>query len=229
MRKEEYIEKYGEEAWKKHLELRNKANQKWRKKTGYGAEWARKHRLKKAEFIEAYGEVAYRNFLDSKKKYGHKYYEKHKEEVLAKTQKYHNEHREGRNDYTKEYMKDYRKTIEYRASDLCSRYRKFDANKGFDIGNVTPKWVLENILNSKCVYCGDSNWEHLGCDRIDNTKPHDIDNLVCCCGVCNIERADRYTMEEFIEHRKTHPRDEKPQKLEKIVEINGKKVIRKVL
>ena len=35
------------------------------------------------------------------------------------------------------------------------------------------------------------------------------------------------SVEEFIEYRKTHPRILKREKLEKVVEINGKKVIKK--
>lgn len=65
---------------------------------------------------------------------------------------------------------------------------------------------MENIFTSKCIYCGDDNWEHLGCDRKDNSKPHTSDNIVCACGICNAERSDNYTVEEFIQYRKLHPR-----------------------
>ena len=89
--------------------------------------------------------------------------------------------------------------------------------------------MIENIFKSSCVYCGDTNWEHLGCDRINNNLPHTTDNVICACGLCNVERQfNRMSVEEFIEYRKTHPRDTKFELPQQVVEINGKKVIKKV-
>ena len=95
-----------------------------------------------------------------------------------------------------------------RAKMLCYRYKNIDKNRGFDTtNNITGSWLYEKFCNSSCIYCGDSDWRHLGADRIDNNKPHTPDNVVCSCGICNAERAHRYTVEEFIEYRKTHPRN----------------------
>lgn len=95
-----------------------------------------------------------------------------------------------------------------RANSIKTRYNDCDKFRGFDISNnITSKWIVENIFSGqKCVYCGDQDWTHLGCDRIDNTKPHTPDNVVCSCGLCNIERGDNYTVEDFKQYRSLHPR-----------------------
>src|SRR5690606_33775894 len=93
-----------------------------------------------------------------------------------------------------------------RACRLVYNYNFADQRSGYDTkDNVTYIWIMENIFTSSCVYCGDSDWEHLGCDRIDNSKPHTPENCVCACGICNIERSDRCTVEEFKQYRETHP------------------------
>lgn len=44
---------------------------------------------------------------------------------------------------------------------------------------------MENIFAKPCAYCGETDWTQLGCHRIDNSKPHTIDNVVCCCRKCH--------------------------------------------
>ena len=51
-------------------------------------------------------------------------------------------------------------------------------------GDLTAQWIVENILCGVCE-CGESDWHKLGCDRIDETKPHTMDNIRCCCMKCN--------------------------------------------
>lgn len=55
--------------------------------------------------------------------------------------------------------------------------------------NVTPEWIVENIFTKQCVYCGCDNWRKLGCDRIDNSKGHTMENCVPACRECNMDRA----------------------------------------
>lgn len=157
------------------------------------------------------------------KEYNARYWEDNHEEVLRHKKTYRETNREKECEY--------KKSKNGRASNLAHKYRDTDREKGFCTDhNVTTEWIVKNIFNGqKCIYCGDSDWSHLGCDRIDNSKPHTPDNVVCACGVCNMERIDRYTVEEFIEHRKTHPRDLtiKPINGFDVVEINGVKVLKK--
>lgn len=122
------------------------------------------------------------------------------------------------------------KTIQGRSNSIARKYKNADVKKGFDTSNnITKQWIIDNIFNSSCIYCGDSDWTHLGADRIDNSKPHTPDNCVCACGLCNIEKSDKYTVEEFKEYRKTHPREIEKynQKSWEIVEMKGIKVLKK--
>ena len=50
-------------------------------------------------------------------------------------------------------------------------------------GTIT-KEEAENMLTSKCFYCGKEN--AMGIDRIDSSKDYTLDNCVPCCGMCNI-------------------------------------------
>ena len=116
---------------------------------------------------------------------------------------YRQEHKEEK----KKYCKHYRSTYFGRAKSLKSRYIQNDKEKGFPTDkNIDEDWIIENIFNSQCIYCGENNWRKLGCDRIDNTKGHTPDNCVCSCWDCNNDRKDKFTVEEFIQYRKLHPR-----------------------
>ena len=110
--------------------------------------------------------------IEKAKEYKHKWYLKHKERILKeKKVKY-----KGSNKY---------KTMEGRAYTLIHSYNHNDIKYGRGIGNLTTDWVIENILSKPCVHCGESNWKELGCNRLDNSKPHTIDNVEPCCWKCN--------------------------------------------
>lgn len=165
--------------------------------------------------------------------------EKNREKVRKSQQLFDEKHPERRKEIMKKFRethkkkrytenKEYRQTKKGRACLLCVNYKQYDKiakRKGF---SLTQKWVIDNIFNSQCIYCGDNDWRHLGCDRINNGLPHTPENCVCSCGICNVERNGKnMSIEEFIEFRKTNPRILKQPKLEEIVEINGTKVIKK--
>lgn len=100
----------------------------------------------------------------------------------------------------KEWMKEYRKkyinTPKGRASNLISAYNRADklANRGK--GDLTAQWIVENIFSKPCK-CGKSGWQIIGCNRIDNSKPHTKDNVEPCCRSCN---AKLYANNEGIEN-----------------------------
>ena len=84
-----------------------------------------------------------------------------------------------------------------RADHLARNYKRIDAKKGYDISNnVDGNWIYEHILTRKCLYCHREDWKMLGCDRIDNSKPHTPDNVVPCCKPCNDDRHQ----EEFLHY-----------------------------
>lgn len=91
----------------------------------------------------------------------------------------------------KERHKNYTKTPMGRASYLRSAYiredRKYERiTNEIPENYVTAKWIVENIFNHFCPYCNETDWHKLGCNRLDNSKPHTIDNVEPCCGKCNL-------------------------------------------
>lgn len=77
------------------------------------------------------------------------------------------------------------KTKEGRAYTLLQSYNKQDEKRGRNIGDLTAQWIVENILSKPCSHCGETDWHKIGCNRLDNSKPHTIDNVEPCCWKCN--------------------------------------------
>ena len=50
---------------------------------------------------------------------------------------------------------------------------------------MTTAWILENIFTKPCAHCGKEGWDVIGCNRLDNSKPHTMDNVEPCCFDCN--------------------------------------------
>ena len=74
-----------------------------------------------------------------------------------------------------------------RARYLIDNYNRSDINANRGEGDLTPRWVVDNIFTKPCVHCGKEGWKIIGCNRIDNTKPHSKDNVEPCCAECNVE------------------------------------------
>lgn len=87
--------------------------------------------------------------------------------------------------------------IRAKASKMISSYKAKDAKNGFNRKDcdITIDWMIDNIFSKPCVYCGDIR--RIGCDRIDNDKPHTIDNIVPCCIECNTARNNYFSFEEM--------------------------------
>lgn len=88
------------------------------------------------------------------------------------------------------YMEQYIKTQIGRASNLASAYKQNDIENNRGESTLTKEWIVENIFSKLCHYCGESDWTKLGCDRIDNSKPHTPENVVPCCFECNRKRKN---------------------------------------
>jgi len=97
--------------------------------------------------------------------------------------------------YIKSYL-DKRQEGIGRAQVMMYYHRKADKKKGL-VCDLTPYFILMEIFQKECVYCG-VHEEKMGCDRLDNTKGHTMDNVVPCCSLCNITRMDNYTFEEML-------------------------------
>ena len=88
-----------------------------------------------------------------------------------------------------EYQVEYRSTPKGRAGTLLGTYKQSDKKQNRGECTLTADWIVENIFNQPCHYCGKTDWHELGCDRIDNSLPHTPDNVVPCCCECNKKRG----------------------------------------
>ncbi len=149
----------------------------------------------------------------ARKAYMAEYYQKKKKEISAKNVDYRAEYRANHKAEKSAYMAEYYKKnkerrAEYwvsyqsspkgRAYHLVRNYRRLDRDKNRGECTITPQWVVENIFSGQCcVYCGESDWHLLGCDRKDNALPHTPENCVPCCYHCNCKKHTK-SYNEFI-------------------------------
>ena len=177
----ERIKEYSKQYYKDHVEhKREYFKQYYQNNAEHIKEYSKQYYQDNAEHFKQYrkynaerSKQYYQDNADSKREYSKQYYRDHEE-------------------YYKQYYKQYRKdTTIGRANSLIASYRENDKKYNRGECTLTAKWVVENILSKSCHYCGESNWKRLGCDRIDNTKPHTQDNVVPCCGSCNRKRGKK--------------------------------------
>ena len=109
--------------------------------------------------------------MGSSKEYNRQYYLKRRDELIKiKT----------------EYQKEYSKTQMGRAQRQYQQYKRMDKRNGFDdVIDFDAKWIVDNIYTKPCVHCGETDWHKLGCNRINDNKPHTKDNVEPCCFHCN--------------------------------------------
>ena len=207
--KKRFIELYGEEAWEIEKEKRKKYNREYylnnsenliQKQKEYNDTNRERINEKRREYNRTHQEELKEHYQKNKDKYRewHKeYYENNKERIREYNHTYYKEYYLKNKEKKSEYKKQRYETKEGRAQVLFEAYRKFDRNKGLQGFNLSSEYIATHIFNSSCVYCGESDWHKLGCDRIDNTKAHTPDNVVCACASCNAQRSDKWTVEEF--------------------------------
>lgn len=155
-----YYESHKEEKLKKDKEYYEKNKERL-------LQQQKDYRLKNAEKIKEYKEAN----KEKTKEYNRMYYLKRREEII--TQK-------------TEYNKVYSKTKMGRAQKQFQQYKSMDNRNGFgDVIDFDAKWIVDNIYTKACVHCGETDWHKLGCNRLDNSKPHIVDNVEPCCFHCN--------------------------------------------
>lgn len=151
-----------------------------------------RNKEKKKEYKKHYYE-------DHKKEYSeyHKLYvEEHKEELKEYQKQYQERRKEDIQKYRKEYYKKNREreiekhrlwtyTKYGRAANLLAGYISSDKIYKRGKGDLTAQWILDNILSKPCAHCGLEDWTKIGCNRLDNSKPHTKDNVEPCCTECN--------------------------------------------
>lgn len=84
-----------------------------------------------------------------------------------------------------ESIKRWQRTPYGRASHLLNAYRQHDRTANRGECTLTADWIVENIFSKPCAHCGETDWTKLGCNRLDNSKPHTVDNVEPCCFDCN--------------------------------------------
>lgn len=136
--------------------------------------------------------------IKAKKERQRKYYLKNKERRLAKQneyyknnkdiyKEYYSRNKEKKIEYQNEYKKEYDKTPMARANKLLGAYKAADRKRGRGEGDLTARWIVENIFTKPCAHCGKTGWKVIGCNRLDNSKPHTMDNVEPCCYECNVK------------------------------------------
>ena len=134
--------------------------------------------------------------IERKKESCKKWYWNHKEFKNEKCKEWYSNNTQRRSEYNKKWReenkeydrkrrKEYANTPMGRAVSLCSKYKGEDKKHGRGEGDLTPIWILENIFSKPCRHCGKEGWDIVGCNRLDNSKPHTMDNVEPCCEECN--------------------------------------------
>lgn len=150
---------------------------------------------------------------EERKAYNRQYYLNHKEEMIQNAKKWalnnpqkrkeirinwnENNHDKVQNSKKRwrennpEYDVQYNKTKNGRANKLITAYKISDKKYNRGECTLTTEWIVDNIFSKPCHYCGETDWTKIGCDRIDNSKPHIPDNCVPCCKRCNEKRGTK--------------------------------------
>lgn len=87
--------------------------------------------------------------------------------------------------------------IEARAINLINKYNTMDKRANRTKGDLTTKWVVENIFTKPCSHCGKTGWDVIGCNRLDNSKSHTMDNVEPCCYECNVKLGAQYVKKKL--------------------------------
>lgn len=161
-------------------------------------------KLKKKAYMDMWRkELRTEESKQHEKDYKHQWYLANKERLLENSREYTSKNKEKCDGYKKKcYLKnkdrylqkakEIYQTKEGRASALLKAYNKADRDKGRGEGNLTVQWIIDNIFTKKCAHCEKIGWDVIGCNRLDNSKPHTKDNVEPCCEDCNKELGLEY-------------------------------------
>lgn len=127
----------------------------------------------------------YQKNREKKLEYQKDYYIKNKDKILEYNSEYYKDYYQANIEHKRELERKYRKTPMGRASSLLKTYNKSDKRHNRGKGDLTAKWIVENIFSKPCAHCGIIGWEIIGCNRKDNALPHTKNNVEPCCKLCN--------------------------------------------
>lgn len=122
------------------------------------------------------------------------YYQANKEEIAVKKAEY----RKANKERIASQKAEYYATPMGRATHLFGGYKRLDKKYNRGECTLTAQWIVDNIFSKPCHYCGETDWRKIGCDRIDNSKPHTENNVIPCCTECNAKRGTK-EYNKFVE------------------------------
>ena len=141
------------------------------------------------------------------------YYQENKDAIAQKHADYYQANKEAIADYQAQYRQANKEAIAQKKAEyydphknplgwakrMVNDYRQMDRDRGFDTSQtITADWFLDNIAYRPCVYCGVQAIGLIGCNRLDNTKGHTIDNVESCCFKCNCKENIRDQIERGL-------------------------------
>lgn len=141
-----------------------------------------KNKEKKSAYQKKYWEENKERHKERNRRLGIKNYYENQEKYKEYQRKYYAENKEEINE--KAHNKLYSNQL-YRAYTLLKEYNDADKEKCRGEGDLTAEWIVTNIFTQACPHCGESDWTKIGCNRLDNSKPHTMDNVEPCCKKCN--------------------------------------------
>ena len=150
-----------------HKENVKAKNAKWRSKNPtYDAQYQQAHKDKIAEY-----QAEWRNL--------------NKEKIAEYQAEWRNLNKEKIAEYQAEWYNPQTHPLNW-AKTIVNNYNKMDRERGFDPNQtISAEWFLQNIAYRPCAHCGLQGIGLIGCNRLDNTKGHTIDNVEPCCLKCN--------------------------------------------
>lgn len=86
--------------------------------------------------------------------------------------------------------------------DINKKYLVNDAYRYYSLDTDIDIYTFSKLIMEPCYYCNDigvnsrKGFRYNGLDRIDNTKGHELSNIVPCCKICNFSKKD-FTKEEW--------------------------------
>ena len=168
-----------EERRQGQLEAHKRYYQKHKEKIiGSKKKYYETHKEQYSEYHKEY----MKTHEEEQKQYRKQYYEENAEKIKEYIREYRKTHKDTITKYHNEYCN---KTPLGRAWRLLAGYISSDKQYNRGNGDLTAKWIVENIFTKPCAHCGETDWTKIGCNRIDNSKPHTKDNVEPCCAKCN--------------------------------------------
>ena len=128
-----------------------------------------------------------RRWKEKNPDYGKQWYQDNKEKCHEQKRQYRQDNKEEIAEWNKQYYQ----TPIGRAYSLLNSYRQSDKAYGRGECTLTAQWIIDNIFTKPCAHCGKTGWDVIGCNRLDNSLPHTMDNVEPCCLECNVKLPGR--------------------------------------